>query len=130
MIFAITVDDWTLIILAICVLPIMALIVYALVMTLIKKRQQAEVRAKEIAATEDDTQKELFLRLYGGADNIESVSRELSRISVRVKDIDKVLVEELKETGAKGILLVNDIVKCNFGDRAAYIFRLLDKETE
>ena len=29
MIFAITVDDWTLIILAICVLPIMALIVYA-----------------------------------------------------------------------------------------------------
>ena len=92
------------------------------------KRDNAGSR-QDLAATEDDTQKNCSCA-FMGADNIESVSRELSRISVRVKDIDKVLVEELKETGAKGILLVNDIVKCNFGDRAAYIFRLLDKETE
>lgn len=130
MIFTLTVDDWTIIILAICIVPIMLLIVYALIMTIRKKRKLAAARSQEIDVGEDNTQKELFYRLYGGANNIESVTRELSRISVRVKDIDKVLVEELKETGAKGILLVDDVVKCSFGDRASYIYRLLIKEKE
>ena len=130
MVFLFSTHEWTIIILAICVLPIMVLMIYALIMTIKKRRQLALVRNKEIQESEDKTQKELFYRLYGGEDNIINVTKELSRISVRIKDIDKVLVEELKETGAKGVLLVNDIVKCNFGDRASYIYKILNKETQ
>ncbi|MCK9536123.1 MAG: hypothetical protein M0R05_00820 [Bacilli bacterium] len=130
MMFLLTAHTWTIIILAICVLPIMVLMLYALIMTINKRRQQTLARNKEIKESTDNTQKELFYRLYGGEDNIVNVTGELSRISVQVKEIDKVLVEELKETGAKGVLLVNDIVKCSFGDRASYIYKLLNKETK
>jgi phosphotransferase system IIB component len=53
---------------------------------------------------------------------------QMSRISVTVNDLEKVEVEKLKEMGASGILLVDNIVKCSFGDRASYIYNLLKKD--
>jgi len=117
--------SWTIIILAICILPIIILMGFALYMAIKKRRTQSIKRNMEVELSEDLSQKELFYRIFGGEDNIENVVKELSRISVKVKDIDKVLVEELKNTGAKGVLLVDNIVKCSFGDRASYIYKIL-----
>jgi phosphotransferase system IIB component len=66
--------------------------------------------------------------LFGGEDNIEDVSLQMSRVSVIVKAMDKVKTEELKEMGATGVLLVGNVVKCSFGDRAPYIYKLLEKK--
>ena len=131
MIFLLSESEWTIIILAISVVPIVVLMGYALFTTIRKKKEQAASRREEIEKSEDSTQQEYFFYLYGGKENIINVNKELSRISVQVHNIDKVLVEEIKETGAKGILLVNDVIKCSFGDRAPYIYKLLtNKESQ
>lgn len=126
--FLLSEDTWSLIILGICIIPILILMLYAITVAIRNAGRKAEKREEEIRTDEDDTQRELFMKVYGGEDNIESVDRELSRISVKVKDIEKVSSEELKNLGANGVLLVNDVVKCSFGDRAPYIYRLLVKK--
>lgn len=125
MLFLMTTDDIALIVLAICILPIIILMVYAIIVALRKNRIKSAEREKEIRASDDDSQKKLFIDLFGGADNIESVAVQMSRVSVTVKALDKVKVEELKEMGATGILLVGNVVKCSFGDRAPYIYKIL-----
>lgn len=118
---------WALIILAISIVPIIILIIYAVIKLVKNKRGEALLRRDEITDGEDENQKEYFFTLYGGKENINAVSLSFNRLSVRVKDIDKVKVDELKGAGAKGVLLVDDNVKCNYGDRAPYIFRMLNK---
>ena len=54
----------------------------------------------------------------------------MSRVSVAVKDLEKVKTEELKEMGATGVLLVGNVVKCSFGDRAPYIYKLLNEDKQ
>ncbi|HBP25824.1 MAG TPA: hypothetical protein DD618_02605 [Acholeplasmatales bacterium] len=114
-----------LIILAVCVLPIIVLMIYAIIAALRKRSKLSKTQQGEILVSSDDSQKQLFFRLYGGRDNIASVSQEMSRLTVSVKDLTKVLIEELKEQDANGILLAGNTVKCSFGDRAPYIYELL-----
>ena len=45
----------------------------------------------------------------------------------RVKDIEKVDGERLKELGATGVPLVGDLVKASFSDRAKYVHKLMEK---
>ena len=51
----------------------------------------------------------------------------MNRITVSVKDIEKVNGERLKELGATGVLLVGDLVKASFSDRAKYVHKLMEK---
>lgn len=115
----------TLIILAVAIIPILALMVYAIVVALKRSTKRNELRQKEISATVDDSQVELFNEVYGGKDNIKDVKREMGRIHVTVADIEKVQLEQLKELGANGVLLVGNVVKCSYGDRAPYIYNIL-----
>lgn len=121
-------DDIALIILAVCILPIIILIVYAIIVAIRKNLVRSKEREEAIRASEDDSQRQLFIDLFGGEDNIEDVSLQMSRVSVTVKAMDKVKTEELKEMGATGVLLVGNVVKCSFGDRAPYIYKLLEKK--
>lgn len=116
----------TLIILAVAIVPILALIVYSIVVALKRSSKRNELRQKEISESVDESQLDLFNEVYGGRENINSVKREMGRISVEVKDIEKVQVEQLKELGANGVLLVGNVVKCSFGDRASYIYDILN----
>ena len=43
------------------------------------------------------------------------------------EDIEKVDGERLKELGATGVLLVGDLVKASFSDRAKYVHKLMEK---
>ena len=121
-------DDIALIILAVCILPIIILMVYAIIVAIRKNLVRSKEREEAIRASEDDSQRQLFIDLFGGEDNIEDVSLQMSRVSVTVKAMDKVKAEELKEMGAAGVLLVGNVVKCSFGDRAPYIYKLLEKK--
>ena len=118
-------SEITLIILAVAIVPILALIVYAIVVAIRRNNKRSKLRDKEISESVDVTQIELFNEVYGGKANIKAVKRELGRISVEVEDIEKVQVEKLKELGANGVLLVGSEVKCSFGDRASYIYNIL-----
>ncbi|MBP5407841.1 MAG: hypothetical protein J6Y42_01715 [Bacilli bacterium] len=60
-----------------------------------------------------------------GKDNILDVNMELSRITVKVKDVDVVNAERIKELGASGILLVGDMVKCSFKENVEEIYAQL-----
>ena len=121
-------DDIALIILAVCILPIIILMVYAIIVAIRKNLVRSKEREEAIRASEDDSQRQLLIDLFGGEDNIEDVSLQMSRVSVTVKAMDKVKTEELKEMGATGVLLVGNVVKCSFGDRAPYIYKLLEKK--
>ena len=121
-------DDIALIILAVCILPIIILMVYAIIVAIRKNLVRSKEREEAIRASEDDSQRQLFIDLFGGEDNIEDVSLQMSRVSVTVKAMDKVKTEELKEMGATGVLLVGNVVKCSYGDRAPYIYKLLEKK--
>lgn len=121
----ISTQEWTLIILAIAILPILGLMVYAITVALRRSAKRNQMRAKEISESVDESQIELFTTVYGGKENIKDVKREMGRISVEVVDIEKVKVEELKELGASGVLLVGNVVKSAFGDRAPYIYKIL-----
>ena len=69
--------------------------------------------------------KEEFLNAYGGSDNVLEVAIERQKITVKVKDIDKVQGEELKNLGASGVLLIGNEVRASFSDRAQYVYDLI-----
>ena len=99
--------------------------VYAIVVALRRSANRNVLRQQEMSETVDNSQVELFNEVYGGKDNIKDVKREMSRINVTVFDVEKIQLEQLKELGANGVLLVGDVVKCSFGDRAPYIYNIL-----
>ena len=115
-----------LILLAICVLPIAALIVFSFVRVILNKKKQGEEQQRIIDGQEKDLeQRTIFYDAFGGESNVLSVQNEMNRIIVEVEDITLVDANTLKELGATGVLLAGNIVKCGFGDRAKYIYELM-----
>jgi PTS system D-glucosamine-specific IIC component len=110
MLFLLTKDDVALIILAICILPILILMVFAIIIAIRRNRDRGRKRDIELKANVDDSQKLIFLNAFGGKDNIIDVMVQMSRVSVTVVDLEKVQVEELKEMGASGVLLVGNVL--------------------
>ena len=51
----------------------------------------------------------------------------MSRITVKVLDTEKVNGERLKELGATGVLIVGDLIKASYSDRAKYVYKLMEK---
>lgn len=122
--FLLSNDDWALILLAICIIPIAILIIFAIVRSIIKGVKKHNNSLKN-DPTVDAEQKDAFLLAYGGMDNIDTVSIERQKITVVVKDIEKVQGEELKNLGASGVLLLGNEVRASFSDRAEYVYNLL-----
>lgn len=126
--FLISNQDITLILLAICILPIVGLSLYAIIKTFKNKNKVNKKRNEKLLSEEKDLeQRKIFFDAYGGEENVNSVSLEMNRITVSVKDIEKVDGERLKELGATGVLLVGDLVKASFSDRAKYVHKLMEK---
>lgn len=119
--FLMDANDVALLLLGVCVIPIAILIILAIIFRLknIKKKNAK----KEIKADED--QKDIFLLAYGGKENIESSVLERGKVKVVVKDIELINGEKLQELGAVGVLLVGNEVRCSFGDKAEYVYELL-----
>lgn len=121
--FLLSTEQVTLILLGVCLLPIAAVIVFALIKTIkFAKKKQSFIEEESENTIE---QKAVFYEAYGGESNVKEIVNEMSRITVTVEDIDLVNTEKLKELGATGILLVGNQVKCGFGDRAKNIYNIM-----
>lgn len=120
--FLMDVNGVALLLLGVCILPIAVLLIIAIVLRIVKASKKAKERGEAKPALE---QAESFLLAYGGKENIESSEIERNKIKVKVKDIELVDGEKLKELGATGVLLVGDEVRCSFGDNASNIYELI-----
>lgn len=61
---------------------------------------------------------ENFLNLLGGKDNIVSVSYEYSRLKVELKNINAVNLENMKNSGAKGVFIAGNKLQAVIGSNA------------
>lgn len=105
---------------------ILLLVVVAFVIRIKKYNDLNKKLDKKVADLEvDKDQQETFLNAYGGRENIISIKNELSRITVEVRDIEKVDSESLQALGAKGVLVMGNTIKASFGDRASYVYNLI-----
>ena len=121
--FLLSTEQVTLILLGVCLLPIAAVIIFALIKTIkFAKKKQSFIEEESENTIE---QKAVFYEAYGGESNVKEIVNEMSRIIVTVEDIDLVNTDKLKELGATGILLVGNQVKCGFGDRAKNIYNIM-----
>lgn len=113
------------IILACCVVvPIFVLLIVAFIIAIVKRIKLAKKYKPNKKNAINDETKTLLLEAFG-ENNIESVSVEMSRLTVEVKDVDLVNPDKIKEAGANGVLLVGNKVKCSFGDKAIEVCNLL-----
>ncbi|MCI5939206.1 MAG: hypothetical protein SOU07_00575 [Bacilli bacterium] len=113
------------IILACCVVvPIFVLLIVAFIIAIVKRIKLAKKYKPNKKTGINDETKTLLLEAFG-ENNIESVSVEMSRLTVEVKDVDLVNPDKIKEAGANGVLLVGNKVKCSFGDKAIEVCNLL-----
>lgn len=115
-----------LILLLVCIVPILLLAVFAIFKTINSKSKLAKKHELNIEnEPKDFEQQKTFYNAYGGKENIIDITLTISRITVKVKNIEKVNGEELKSLGATGVLFVGDEVKCSFGDQAPYIYEMI-----
>lgn len=121
MMFLLSTQQWTLILLAICVVPIAVLILLAIIFRIKNSTKKKTVESDEV----DNEQKMVFLAAFGGEENFISASLERIKVIVKVKDPDLIQGEKLQELGAKGVLIVGNEVRCSFGDRAEYVYKTL-----
>ena len=124
--FLISNETLAIILLLCTIIPIGILIVLAFVLRLRNARISKENSKKIIDGEEvDQDQKLEFEMAYGGKDNIVSLNIERNKLYVKVKSVDEVDGEKLKELGAQNVLLIGDEVRSSFGDRAEYVYNLL-----
>ena len=123
-----TSQQWALLLLAICIVPIAVLCIFAIIKTL--KTRKARAKEREAIIEEepiDVDQRKIFYEAYGGEENVLEITQEMSRITVKVLDTEKVNGERLKELGATGVLIVGDLIKASYSDRAKYVYKLMEK---
>lgn len=121
-------QQWALLLLAICIVPIAVLCIFAIIKTL--KTRKARAKEREAIIEEepiDVDQRKIFYEAYGGEENVLEITQEMSRITVKVLDTEKVNGERLKELGATGVLIVGDLIKASYSDRAKYVYKLMEK---
>lgn len=99
-----------------------AIILLALIAFIIALVKRTKVMKKP-KISQADTNNEIVEAF--GTGNIIDVNMELSRITVKVKDMDIVNAERIKELGASGVLLVGDLVKCSFKENVEDIYQQL-----
>ena len=117
--------DITWMIALITLVPIFVLLIVATVIALVKRIKMARKYKKGQQQAEGNEELKKALVDAFGENNIEKVESEMSRLTITVKDIEIVKTDVLKELGANGVLLVGNMVKCSFGDKAEEICNLL-----
>ena len=98
---------WILIV-PVCLIVILAIIAFIIRLT---KTIKLNRKGKKLPLVSDD-----LLLAYGGKENIEKVSKEMTRLTVEVIDLEKVNPEAIKELGAKNVLIMGNQVKSTYED--------------
>ena len=98
---------WILIV-PVCLIVILAIVAFIIRLT---KTIKLNRKGKKLPLVSDD-----LLLAYGGKENIEKVSKEMTRLTVEVIDLEKVNPEAIKELGAKNVLIMGNQVKSTYED--------------
>ena len=106
------------------IILVFGLMIVAIVVRFVKMGKQTK-RNKEAPFEVDSDQQSRFYEAYDSKENIVSVKRELSRITVIVNDWEKVDTNLLQELGASGVLIAGNSIKASFGDRSEFIEKIL-----
>ena len=118
-------EKMALLMLGICIIPIAILIVLAFVMKF-RKVSKSKLTKEENANTEVDPEiRKEFYDAYGGKENVISVASELSRIKVKVNNVELVNTDKLKELGAVNVLIIDNEVRASFSDRVTYVYNIM-----
>ncbi len=103
----------------VCILPIVVLAGIVFVKMIIKNHRNNKV-LKEDGVPEviiekrknKKSQSTNYLEYFGDQNNIVSISKTLTRVTIEVKELDKVDLEGLKKEGV-GILIAGNTIKCS-----------------
>lgn len=106
-----------------CTIPMFLIIFVVAIIALVKRIKMAKLYNKKNSV--DTSLQETLLSALGSKDNIISVAVEMSRLTITLKDIDLINPDVLKSCGANGVLLVGNMVKCSFGEKAEEMANLL-----
>lgn len=106
-----------------CTIPMFLIIFVVAIIALVKRIKMAKLYNKKNSV--DTSLQETLLSALGSKENIISVAVEMSRLTITLKDIDLINPDVLKSCGANGVLLVGNMVKCSFGEKAEEMANLL-----
>ena len=98
---------WILIV-PVCLIVILAIVAFIIRLT---KTIKLNRKGKKLPLVSDD-----LLLAYGGKGNIKAVSKEMTRLTVEVVDLEKVNPEKIKELGAKNVLIMGNQIKSTYED--------------
>lgn len=104
----------------VCVLPVVVLAAIVFIKLIIKnlrnKKALKEAGAPEVKLEKRKRNKKgittNYLTYFGNESNVVSVSKNMTRVTVEVKELDKVDLEGLKKEGV-GILITGNVIKCS-----------------
>ena len=99
---------WILIV-PVCLIVILAIVAFIIRLTKTIKLNRKGKKQQPIVSED-------LLLAYGGKENIEAVSKEMTRLTVEVVDLEKVNPEKIKELGAKNVLIMGNQVKSTYED--------------
>lgn len=110
--------------------PIFVLTIIVCIKTLIKKRQELTKLEKKIATDNEDevpsksnkkslAEKVDYYKIFGGTENIITISKELTRVSLTVNDIELVDFDQIRELKI-GVLIAGNTIKCSSAELVAY----------
>lgn len=117
-------ETLAILLLCVCIIPIAILIVIAFVLRVIKAKK-ANDKEKQMTREVDPEIRKEFYDAYGGESNVLEVVNERSKIKIKVKDVEKVDGDKIKELGALNVLIIDDEVRASFSDRAEYVYNIM-----
>ncbi|MFA6662490.1 MAG: hypothetical protein WCS56_05610 [Bacilli bacterium] len=108
-------------ILALCiVVPCFILLIVALIIRVVKAGKK-DSKYKELLKTHDSED----IKNAFGAGNIQKVTMEGNRITVTVKDTEKVNTTVLQDMGIEGVLIVGSTIKLVVKKGTANVYKLI-----
>ena len=108
-------------ILALCiVVPCFILLIVALIIRVVKAGKK-DSKYKELLKTHDSED----IKNAFGAGNIQNVTMEGNRITVTVKDTEKVNTTVLQDMGIEGVLIVGSTIKLVVKKGTANVYKLI-----
>lgn len=103
----------------VCILPILVIAAIAFVKLVIKNRENKKIlknaNASEVKLKKGKKEPKVsqnYLSYFGSEDNILSISKNLTRVTIEVKNLEMVDLEGLKKEGV-GVLITGNVIKCS-----------------
>lgn len=117
-------ETLAILLLCVCIIPIAILIVVAFVLRVIKAKKANDKEEQMSREVDPEIRKE-FYDAYGGESNVLEVVNERSKIKVKVKDVEMIDGDKIRELGALNVLIIGDEVRASFSDRAEYVYNIM-----